>query len=299
MVTGSVAAAWMPCVGSHLVPNGKAIELRGVPMRGHAVPPARTPFALVVLLGASGCDRSTVEPRPVAADELAIEAAPAGAPPAPPPTSSGSTCPIANTSWPVHDFTTPSEYVFRLAIGPSLPPSDEAVGPPGELAICRRGSSVLLQRIIFPSLGWREHYIPELYVDDFNFDGLPDFALHDGDSGPYGAATFGIYLQAPSRDTFSRSEALSEFAELAIAPMVVDAATKQLRLASKSGCCIHWFEWYAVSNGKPRLVKRETTRDLSPNEPGCTVTTKTFDRRGGSQQSVRACDPAEELASSE
>jgi hypothetical protein len=200
------------------------------------------------------------------------------------------TCPILNADWKVYELATPSQYVFRLAVGP-VPShaSNEAIGPPGELAICRKGIPSLFQRIMIPSLGSRDEYHPDLLVDDFDFDGNADFAIHDGDNGPYGAPTFGIYLRDPTRNAFARSAKLSALAETSIAPMQVDAQKRQLRVASKSGCCIHWFEWYVVEGRNPRLVRRETTEGSDSKDPACRVITETVDVRGNLRRSVTSC----------
>ena len=87
---------------------------------------------------------------------------------------------------------------------------------PGEVIIYRKGSTKPLQTIgmrdIFVSLknsGEPLTNSAQLYDDqgvvnagDFNFDGHEDFAVQNGNHGPYGAPSYDVYLFSPVKGQF-------------------------------------------------------------------------------------------------
>jgi hypothetical protein len=183
-------------------------------------------------------------------------------------------------------------YDFRLEVEPAQPRNgSEDVGPRGVLTIFHKGTNRVAQRVRIASLAESALYAdydPELLVDDFDFDGHEDFALHTADHlGPYGAATYSVFLFIPASQTFVHSPALSRLTEESLAPMRADAAKRRLVIASKSGCCIHWFEEYEVRRGVPRLMKRETEEVGSDDR--CVLKVETRERGGGLRQEVRPC----------
>lgn len=174
-------------------------------------------------------------------------------------------------------------YDFRLEVEPVSPRnSSEDVGPPGELTIFNKGTTRVAQRIRIGALAESASYAdyePEVLVDDFDFDGHEDFALHTADHlGPYGTAAYSVFLFVSASQTFVHSPALSRLTEESLAPMRGDANRKRLVIASKSGCCIHWFEEYEVHRGVPRLMKRET-EEVGADER-CVLKVETRDRCG-------------------
>jgi len=137
-------------------------------------------------------------------------------------------------------------------------------------------------------------YGPLFLVEDFDFDGREDFAIREGHSGPYGSPTYSIFLFSVAAGVFLRSSALSDVAEQSLGQLTLDASNHTLRIASKSGCCVHWFEWYAIEDGQPRLVKRETNDDSGAGGRPCTVTTELFPAIGNAVQATRGCMPSEQ-----
>lgn len=95
--------------------------------------------------------------------------------------------------------------------------------------------------------------------EDYNFDGIPDLALCDGNYSGYGGQSFQIYLFVSSRKLFVNSPG---FTRLAQAPYLgifqVDRKRRVLKNFAKSGCCLHTWEEYAVVNNRPRKVFEKT-----------------------------------------
>jgi hypothetical protein len=111
--------------------------------------------------------------------------------------------------------------------------------------------------------------------EDYNFDGVPDLALCDGNYSGYGGQSFQIYLFAPQRKVFVNSPA---FTRLATAPYLgifqVDRKRKVLKNFSKSGCCLHLWEEYAVVNNRPRKTFEKTEDATDAAGKKVKVTTK-------------------------
>lgn len=182
-------------------------------------------------------------------------------------------------------------YDFRLeASAAGSRCGDEVGDPPGRLTIFRKGTRKVVQRVRLASLSQRALGSDDdspILVDDFDFDGHEDLAVHTGDSGPYGSATYGVFLFVPASGTFVHAPAWSRLAEESLAPLRADAARRRLVVASKSGCCVHWVEEHEVRGGVPRLVKRET--EELDSEDRCVLTVETRRRGGGLRREKRAC----------
>jgi len=101
--------------------------------------------------------------------------------------------------------------------------------------------------------------------EDYNFDSIPDLALCDGNYSGYGGQSFQIYLFAPQRKIFVKS---AGFTRLAQAPYLgifqVDRKRRLLNNFSKSGCCFHIWEEYAVINNRPRKIFEKTEDATDP-----------------------------------
>jgi hypothetical protein len=113
--------------------------------------------------------------------------------------------------------------------------------------------------------------------EDYNFDGVRDLALCDGNYSGYGGQSFQIYLFAPAKKIFVSS---SGFTRLAQAPYLgifkVDRKRRVLTNFSKSGCCLHQWEEYAVVNNRPRKIFEKTEDATDP--AGRNVVTTTTSR---------------------
>jgi hypothetical protein len=142
---------------------------------------------------------------------------------------------------------------------------------PGEVIIYRKGSTKPLQTIgmrdIFVSLknsGEPLTNSAQLYDDqgvvnagDFNFDGHEDFAVQNGNHGPYGAPSYDVYLFSPVKGQFELSHPLTHLIEQTLGFFQIDPVHKHLVTMSKSGALYHEMTTYAVIHDKPVLIMRE------------------------------------------
>lgn len=224
-------------------------------------------------LALAGCPRDRVAPPPLPA-VVAVPPAPSAVVSAAPPASAAlaPSAPAAPPGPRVFQVKGASAYDFTLEVGSApAPKGDEAVGPPGVLTVLVKGTSEVVQRLTLAALAPRAaqaSYEPEILVEDYDFDGHPDFALHTGDHGPYGAPTYSIFLFAPAARAFAFSAAFSALSEQSLDPLVVDRAARRIRVSSKSGCCIHGSEAYELHKGTLSAVERETVDASAPD--GCT-----------------------------
>lgn len=83
-----------------------------------------------------------------------------------------------------------------------------------------------------------------IIYEDFNFDGIKDLAVMDGQHSCYHGPSFQIYLEIDNKLVFS-----SEFTSLAqeyCGMFQVDYKTKTIHTMTKSGCCWHQFSEFKV-----------------------------------------------------
>lgn len=109
--------------------------------------------------------------------------------------------------------------------------------------------------------------------DDFNFDGVKDFAIQDEQVSCYGGPAFQIFLAQDREFVFS-----SEFSRLAheyCGMFVVDHQEQKIYTMTKSGCCWHEYSEFIVQDDKP-IVQQIVTDELLPDYPFRMVTTKTW-----------------------
>ncbi|WP_110309056.1 XAC2610-related protein [Dysgonomonas alginatilytica] len=93
-----------------------------------------------------------------------------------------------------------------------------------------------------------------IMYEDFNFDGIKDFAIQDGQNSCYHGPSYQIYLAEKGQFVFS-----DEFTSLAqnyCGMFGVSSEDKQLYTMTKSGCCWHQFARFDVVQNKPREVYR-------------------------------------------
>ena len=76
-----------------------------------------------------------------------------------------------------------------------------------------------------------------LLYEDYNFDGIKDFAIMDGFNSCYGGPSFQIFLA--SEKDFVYNEGFTELAQNNCGMFVVDAKNKVISTMTKSGCCWH------------------------------------------------------------
>jgi hypothetical protein len=92
-----------------------------------------------------------------------------------------------------------------------------------------------------------------IMYEDYNFDGIKDFAIENGQNSCYHGPSFSIYLATKTGFKFC-----SDFTVLAqeyCGMFQVDYKTKRISVMTKSGCCWHQFSEFIVVNNKPKVVK--------------------------------------------
>jgi hypothetical protein len=105
-----------------------------------------------------------------------------------------------------------------------------------------------------------------VFFEDFDFDGLPDFAIMDGQKSCYNGPSFQIYLQKKGRRLVPSPE-FTDLAQSNCGMFQVDAASRRLHTMMKNGCCEHYFTTYSVVNHVPHVVER-VAETLLPEAPG-------------------------------
>jgi len=98
-------------------------------------------------------------------------------------------------------------------------------------------------------------------AQDYNFDGKEDIAIQIGNDGPYAQPSYAIYLDTGTG--FRYSAALTELSSESLNSLEVDG--DMLATSGKSGCCIHYRNWYKVMNDRP-LPVRKVTLDSATDE---------------------------------
>ncbi len=115
-----------------------------------------------------------------------------------------------------------------------------------------------------------------LIYDDFNFDGVKDFALMNGQNSCYHGPSFLIYLASGS--TFVYNEEFTRLAQEYCGMFQYNTTEKKISTMTKSGCCWHQFCEFAVENNRPVLVK-EVIADAFNNigfPYGSAITTRIY-----------------------
>lgn len=90
---------------------------------------------------------------------------------------------------------------------------------------------------------------------DFNFDGIKDFAIQDGQNSCYHGPSYLIYLADDKEWIYSAD--FSELSQAYCGMFDIDSTKKRLYTMTKSGCCWHQFSEYKVVNNKPKLIRVE------------------------------------------
>ncbi len=118
-----------------------------------------------------------------------------------------------------------------------------------ELAVSYTGNSVAVNTKELP---YGEQSV--IMYEDFNFDGVKDFAIQDGQNSCYHGPSYEIYLAEKGQFVFS-----DEFTRLAqdyCGMFAVSPEDKQLSTMTKSGCCWHQYANFDVVQNKPREIYR-------------------------------------------
>lgn len=118
-----------------------------------------------------------------------------------------------------------------------------------------------------PADGSRLPYLHSpLAIDDFNFDGLADVAVQNGNNGLYRSPGYDVYLQNPDKH-FLLSRDFSDLTLLGMGLFQTDAPRKVLITTARIGCCVHLQEeWAVLSDGKLQNIRRTTHDATTPGK---------------------------------
>lgn len=116
-----------------------------------------------------------------------------------------------------------------------------------------------------------------IVADDFNFDGIPDLAVMDGQFGCYHGPSYQVYLGTATG--LAHDDALTALAQDNCGLFQVDRTAKQLSTMTKSGCCWHAFSTYAYVNGELEEI-HHAEEDATGDAPGV-IATSGWDTRQG------------------
>lgn len=90
-------------------------------------------------------------------------------------------------------------------------------------------------------------------LGDFNFDGFEDIALCDGANGGYGMPSYRVYLFSKQQQKFVHNLSFTEIGQgPSLGMFEVDQRQKLLYRYSKSGCCWHQTEGFAIVKNRPK-----------------------------------------------
>ena len=152
---------------------------------------------------------------------------------------------------------------------------------PARIRIYRKGAPAPFQSLSLPSVEIYRDTVEHndetssnprgLYAEeysfvgnDFNFDGLEDFAVCNGREGGYGGPSYNVFLFDKHSGRFVESRPLSRLTEgVYLGLFFPDAKKKRLTAYSKSGCCYHETDVYAFVNNHPVLVEK-VIEDATP-----------------------------------
>ncbi len=112
-----------------------------------------------------------------------------------------------------------------------------------------------------------------IMYDDFNFDGIKDFAIMDGQESCYHGPSFTIFLGGEVG--FLRSKEFTKLAHDYCGMFDIDTVRKTIHTMTKSGCCWHEFSEFIVESNKPKAVK--VVEEDAQNLPYVILTEKTWD----------------------
>lgn len=102
-----------------------------------------------------------------------------------------------------------------------------------------------------------------LIYEDFNFDGIKDLALMDGQNSCYHGPSFQVFLG--TADGFRHSDSFTDLAQNNCGMFGFDAKSKQISTMTKDGCCMHEMATYSIRNGEPYLETQTEIDQTSPS----------------------------------
>jgi hypothetical protein len=108
-------------------------------------------------------------------------------------------------------------------------------------------------------------------MGDANSDGRDDLMIWSGREGAYGGPSFDVYLFDPATAEFKHNQPFSDLTVGYLGLFKVE--DRRIKTATKSGCCVHVYETYAVEDNAPRLIER-VTEDATKGEGDAQITTE-------------------------
>lgn len=93
----------------------------------------------------------------------------------------------------------------------------------------------------------------QILHEDYNFDGVTDFAVMDGQNSCYHGPSFQIYLA--TNDGFVHSPEFTELAQAYCGMFFVDNMNQTIHTMTKSGCCWHQYSEFKVKDNRPYPIK--------------------------------------------
>ncbi|WP_239690270.1 XAC2610-related protein [Pseudomonas syringae] len=97
-----------------------------------------------------------------------------------------------------------------------------------------------------------------LIYQDFNFDGIKDLAVMDGQNSCYHGPSYQVFLG--TADGFRHSDSFTRLAQNNCGLFSVDEKTRKIETMTKDGCCWHQTSTYTVRNGEP-VLETQTVLD--------------------------------------
>ncbi|MBF7092047.1 hypothetical protein IUY40_10900 [Flavobacterium sp. ALJ2] len=92
-----------------------------------------------------------------------------------------------------------------------------------------------------------------IMYEDYNFDGIKDFAIYDRQNSHYHWPSFQIYLA--TKTGFKLSPDFTTLTQDYCGMFYADSKEKKLSTMAKSGCCLHQYSEFIVENNKPKVIK--------------------------------------------
>lgn len=158
------------------------------------------------------------------------------------------------------------------------------------VSLSKKNQTKILQTIAMPNmyLELNEQKKPsanliELYgennsgivFDDFNFDGVEDLALRNGNFGSYQGPSYDVLLFSKAAGKFVKSKPLTELGSENLGLFTLDKKHKTIETFNKSGCCYHETERYKIINNRPQKVY-VFVEDATAGDERVKLTTKTL-----------------------
>lgn len=153
--------------------------------------------------------------------------------------------------------------------------------------LSRKGRKQIFQKIemanVFLELGRDQKptaNLIELYgdnnsgiiFDDYNFDGIEDLAIRNGNNGVYGGPSYDVHLFSKTKNRFVENASLTELASDNLGMFTIDKKAKTIETFTKSGCCWHQTTRYKIVNNKPKKVYVLTEDVMNAGENEITTT---------------------------